>query len=638
MGELELRKRVHAARVTALAGMLLWLLALLGAKPAAAEEQEQAAKAASLVINQAETALPRITLFVERAGQTPGNKLDGGQIKAEADKRNVVVAEAIGFGTAAIQTVYTFVVPEAVSLDASAFERFKSELQQAIGAIGANDEIAVVTYNETARELLAPTADKSKAKAALAGLRHSEGQPKLTTALTQALKEAAKTGTSVPQRKVAMIFAEDGAAFAMPKAEDELYRIAAQKGVSPYVVNMSGTDSNRPARQSFAELGGGAYAGTGKPIAETVQAIADRVRGGVVIRLTCDACEPGDVIKLREQGAVAAEFTLPGAAAPAAGMGFRWQQPIVIASVAAGCVLIGLAAGWAISRRRRRLSAAPAGSASAAAAQTAAALPTRQGDAAAARRIVPGNAQHIGARQEQQDAFGFSDFDDAALVRRFGTYAVLADGMGGLAMGRETSNLAVRAMLAELAAVPNGEPIPEALQRSVHRTNAAVYQLAIENGMEWNIGTTLLTAVIREGGLYWVSVGDSRIYLYRAGSLSQLTTDHVYARKLIEKVKQGAMSRAEAEQHPERHTLTSYLGIAEVQEIDQNMRAYPLRPGDCIMLCSDGLYGSVGEGEMIQCLEHGEDPQRAAELLVQAALSKGRTNQDNVTVAILAYR
>ncbi|MGM0883499.1 MAG: PP2C family protein-serine/threonine phosphatase [Bacillota bacterium] len=248
--------------------------------------------------------------------------------------------------------------------------------------------------------------------------------------------------------------------------------------------------------------------------------------------------------------------------------------------------------------------------------------------------VITGNAQHIGAREEQQDSFSFSALDDPAVVKRYGILAVLADGMGGLAMGREASQLAVQAMLNEYTGKTAGEPVPVALERALHKANEEVYGLAKRHELEWSVGTTLIAAVIQEGQLYWISAGDSRIYLYRGGVLIPLTQDHVYANRLLERVKAGQMTREEAESHPERDLLTSYLGIPVLDEIDANRAPFALQAGDWVLLCSDGLYDDLSE----QLLEEAVrlPPQHAAEFILQHVIAQQRQYQDNATIAILA--
>lgn len=249
-------------------------------------------------------------------------------------------------------------------------------------------------------------------------------------------------------------------------------------------------------------------------------------------------------------------------------------------------------------------------------------------------QIIPGNAQHIGSRQEQQDDFGFSDIDNSIFVSHGGVLALLTDGMGGLAKGREASLIAKNAMLTQYEQKSVSEPIPEALDRSLIAANGAVLEMARLDGREGEVGTTLVAAVIKDNELYWVSVGDSRIYLWRHGNLRQLSTDHDFKMHLSKEVLNGNISLEEAENHPERDALVSYLGLQELTEVDRNEEPLILEVGDRILLCSDGLYNAISEEEISQLIS--DHPQDAADALIEAVISKGKHNQDNVTVAILA--
>ncbi len=250
-------------------------------------------------------------------------------------------------------------------------------------------------------------------------------------------------------------------------------------------------------------------------------------------------------------------------------------------------------------------------------------------------KIIPGNAQHIGTRKQQQDDFGFSDIDNAEFISHGGVIAVLTDGMGGLEMGREASRTAVRAMRNAYEAKSPKETISGALDRALHLANKAVFEMAEKAGLEEDVGTTLVAAVVHQEALHWVSVGDSRIYLFRKGQLTRLTSDHVYARKLAKEAAMGNISREEAENDPDRDALTSYLGLSEMPEIDRNVNGFSLEPEDRILLCSDGLYRALPEKEIARML--GGHPQDDAESLVRNSLSKKHPHQDNLTIAILAY-
>src|SRR5271154_3661002 len=127
-------------------------------------------------------------------------------------------------------------------------------------------------------------------------------------------------------------------------------------------------------------------------------------------------------------------------------------------------------------------------------------------------RFAAGNAQNIGARPQQQDAFGFSDPSDRAFVTHGGFLGVVADGVGGLTHGSEASQSAVRAFLQAYRLKSPAEPIREALARSLRAANTAVLRVASAPSAE-GAGTTLIAAVLHGQSLYWISAGDSRIYL-----------------------------------------------------------------------------------------------------------------------------
>src|SRR5664280_1455811 len=150
-------------------------------------------------------------------------------------------------------------------------------------------------------------------------------------------------------------------------------------------------------------------------------------------------------------------------------------------------------------------------------------------------KFAAGNAQHIGARPEQQDAFGFSDPKRNDFTQHAGFLGVVADGMGGIAGGREASLTAVHAFLAAYDAKGPAETITDALLRSMNEANQAVVSLGRRNA-EQNTCTTLAAAVLHESGLYWISAGDTRVYLLRDQRLTRLTADHTYGRQLDESV------------------------------------------------------------------------------------------------------
>ncbi len=256
-------------------------------------------------------------------------------------------------------------------------------------------------------------------------------------------------------------------------------------------------------------------------------------------------------------------------------------------------------------------------------------------DTGSSLHVVPANYQHLGARENQEDAFAFSDLSDLKQVQNNGILALIADGMGGLARGEEASNLAVSVFLREYMTKRAEEPIAACLNRALRVANAAVFDLAFTGGEDDDLGTTMVAVVIHRDQLHWIAIGDSRIYLFREGSLEQLTMDHIYANHLLTEVENGKISLEEANNHPERNYLTSYLGLPELEEVDQNETPLLLKPGDRILLCSDGLYDTLNENRIAALL--GENRGAAiAEEIVKQVLDEGSRHQDNVTVIVLS--
>ncbi|WP_366931521.1 protein phosphatase 2C domain-containing protein [Thiocapsa sp.] len=250
--------------------------------------------------------------------------------------------------------------------------------------------------------------------------------------------------------------------------------------------------------------------------------------------------------------------------------------------------------------------------------------------------LRPGNAQWIGTRPEQQDAFAFEGCDARGVTASSTVLVVLADGMGGLQAGREASRLAVTTFRSSFAARPPERPVAEALDTALQAANRAVHALARTTAGEGEVGTTLVAAAVCEARLFWVGVGDSRLYLYRGAdrSLTPCTEDHNLARELQAQVDVGALDPAAVAEHPDRNALTSFLGLAEVPLVDRNRRPLTLHTGDRLLLCSDGVDGVLDRAALAAPL--AGDPQAAADALIAALRASGQAHQDNATVAVLA--
>ncbi len=139
-----------------------------------------------------------------------------------------------------------------------------------------------------------------------------------------------------------------------------------------------------------------------------------------------------------------------------------------------------------------------------------------------------------------------------------------------------------------------------------------------------------MAAVLHDGYLYFVSVGDSALYHVRGGDIHMVNRPHVFANLLDQAADRGQISRSEAAQHPERESLTSFIGIHDLHEIDLNIEPWPVAAGETILLASDGLFKTLDPAEILECLSG--HPQTWPKALVSRTLGRQNPGQDNVSV------
>lgn len=222
-------------------------------------------------------------------------------------------------------------------------------------------------------------------------------------------------------------------------------------------------------------------------------------------------------------------------------------------------------------------------------------------------------------RAENQDVVALVSLEQAT-----GAALLVADGMGGHPDGRLAASLAVEAAAAVLRA--DEEP-PAALAAAVAAANQAILGHARPDPRGRSLGTTLVAAVVGGGRATVANVGDSRAYLVRGGLPTQVTVDHSW---VAEQVRAGLLSPADALRHPRRSRITRAL-LGEPVEAD--LFEVNLRPGDVLMLCTDGLWEALAPDRIAELL--GGEGGLAAKVatLVDAALQEGST--DNVSAAAL---
>ena len=244
--------------------------------------------------------------------------------------------------------------------------------------------------------------------------------------------------------------------------------------------------------------------------------------------------------------------------------------------------------------------------------------------------ISIGKIHDIGRRDYQQDSFG-----QTAVLRNTGILAVLADGMGGLSGGERVSQKIVMEALT-FGSTLQANQVPTALPGMVAGINHAVNQMLGPKGL-YTSGSTVVSALITGNALRWISVGDSRVYLYRDGQLSQLSRDHDLLQDWMPDILEGKRSMAEALRDPNGRKLTSFIGMGELRHVDYNRTPIPLLPGDRVLLMSDGVYGTVSDAEMAAILRDCGSVQLAASHIGQRIMGAALPYQDNYTLIVLGY-
>lgn len=245
-----------------------------------------------------------------------------------------------------------------------------------------------------------------------------------------------------------------------------------------------------------------------------------------------------------------------------------------------------------------------------------------------------GASSILGTRDYQQDyAYFYTDKRDVL--------AVVCDGMGGLEGGERASRTAVEQLAGDYRKAGDIRNVPEFLTQEARRMNQAVRGLKDKKGHSLHAGSTLVAALFKENQMYWVSVGDSRIYLIRGNKIHSINREHNYRLSLKSQLENGSITREfyeKEEKTPQADALISYIGIEQLRLIDVNASPLLLQPGDMVMLCSDGIYKSLNDTQVwAMARDNDLDMYIASDRTTAMALRYGARGQDNTTVILLKY-
>jgi len=232
-----------------------------------------------------------------------------------------------------------------------------------------------------------------------------------------------------------------------------------------------------------------------------------------------------------------------------------------------------------------------------------------------------------GARRVNQDRLAYTYGRETLLL-------VVADGMGGHAGGEVAAQICVRLFIERFQR--EAKPVLinpfKFLQDSMTRAHQALVSYANQFSMLETPRTTCVAAVVQSGHAYWAHVGDSRLYLFRDGAAIGQTKDHSKVQYLVD---QGIIGAGDVATHPDRNRIFSCLGGMVDPVIDFGKRT-PLRNGDLIVMCTDGLWGVLDTKEIARWLTSMPILQTAPEMMREAE-NRGGPEGDNLSAIIVRW-
>ena len=237
-----------------------------------------------------------------------------------------------------------------------------------------------------------------------------------------------------------------------------------------------------------------------------------------------------------------------------------------------------------------------------------------------------------GDREEQQDIYGYC-LDEQSC------YVTVCD---GYVHGELASRTALEICVNRFKTIGEENEIPYAMRDAVISADTMVSGIRDENGDPIQMGTTAVQVLIRNRNLYWNSVGDSRIYLFRKDQFVQVTTDHTYHTVLNEKYQAGQITKAQMEQEMQYgDKLVNYIGIGNLELTDHNNIPFPLERGDIILLMTDGLYKILDDTQIREVIMRDipiKERIWELEIRTEKRAAKIGKKRDNMTVALIEMK
>ncbi|MES9964398.1 MAG: protein phosphatase 2C domain-containing protein [Candidatus Sedimenticola sp. 20ELBAFRAG] len=227
-----------------------------------------------------------------------------------------------------------------------------------------------------------------------------------------------------------------------------------------------------------------------------------------------------------------------------------------------------------------------------------------------------------GDRKRNQDRCSIAESNESVLL-------TVADGMGGHPRGEAAAQIVTETCSSYFQRTPHPILSPGSfLTRIMQKAHEDIVAFGYENDPPIDPRTTAVIALIQDSMAYWAHAGDSRLYIFRKGRLVTRTTDHSYVERLRQ---QGVISSSELESHPQRNYVTRCLGgTLSLPEVE--LGKHSVEPGDILLLCSDGLWGSIDKDLMCEALFGDMSLADATQALANEAAQRAFPDSDNVTL------
>ncbi|MBR0135331.1 MAG: Stp1/IreP family PP2C-type Ser/Thr phosphatase [Clostridia bacterium] len=226
-----------------------------------------------------------------------------------------------------------------------------------------------------------------------------------------------------------------------------------------------------------------------------------------------------------------------------------------------------------------------------------------------------------GLRKHNEDSFYIPGNGECPVV-------IVADGMGGHQAGEVASGRAIECIVDYIKNTKGGMTSIALLRQAVNDANHDIFDKAMTDDRCTGMGTTVVMALLDTNKYTVANIGDSRLYHFDGHRLRRVTRDHSYVQELVSS---GVITEEQAKDHPQRNLITRALGTSRFEKADVGVKSWA--KGDILMLCSDGLCGSVDDREAERIIANTEDLLECCDKLTELALANGST--DNITVVLV---